>query len=142
MSAYWKINEYATYAKTIAAAEDANGIPRDLLARQLYQESHFRKDVIFGGDNASGARGIAQFLTGTAADYGLYNRNDPLASINAAARYMRDLYKRFGSWQDALAAYDWGMGYLTKWIAAGRNPATMPSETTAYVNEITADVPV
>ncbi len=139
MGENWRVGEYPAYAAAIAATERAYGIPADLLARQLYQESHYRADIISGQKRSpAGAAGIAQFMPGTAGDYGV-NPLDPLASIDAAGRYMRDLYRRFESWSDALAAYNWGMGNVAKWKAGER---AMPSETVKYVAQITADVRV
>src|SRR5690242_692597 len=39
---------------------------------------------------ASGATGLGQFMPGTARQYGLTDRTDPVASIDATARYMAD----------------------------------------------------
>lgn len=52
-----------------------------------------------------------QFTGSTAARYGLKNPHDPRESIDAAARYVRDLQKRFGPRTDLiLAAYNAGEG--------------------------------
>lgn len=142
----WKINSYPTYAALIATTETRNGIPTDLLARQLYQESRFLDQYIFGPPNHAGAQGIAQFELPTALQYGLTNRSDPNASIAKAGEYMRDLFRAMGNWQDALMAYDWGIGNVKKWIKAGRPPTDAhnypPVESVNYVAQITADVPV
>lgn len=142
----WKVNEYPKYASFIAETERRYGIPSDLLARQLYQESRYRVDVITGLKRSPvGAMGIAQFMPDTGRDYGLVgdgfdNRTDPYASIDAAGRYMRDLYRMFGNWQSALMAYNWGPGNVQKHLR-GERPS-VPIETSTYVAQITADVPV
>lgn len=125
------------YASVIARAEEQNGIPVGLLHRQLYQESHFRSDIISGQKvSGPGAVGIAQIIPRFHPDV---DPLDPIASINYAARYMRSLYSRFGSWRHALAAYDWGEGNLSRALRTGES---LPPETLAYVSEITSDVEV
>lgn len=139
MGEKWKVGEYPAYAQAIAQAEIANDIPPDLLARLLYQESHYRADIISGATrSAVGAVGIAQFMPATAAQYGV-NPLDPWQSIDGAARMLRELRNSKGNWPDALASYNWGAGNVAKWKAGTK---TMPTETVNYVAQITADVPV
>ena len=56
----------------------------------------------------AGAQGIAQFMPGTAAAMGLDNPFDAAEAIDAQARLMRDLLRRFASVPLALAAYNAG----------------------------------
>jgi soluble lytic murein transglycosylase-like protein len=52
-----------------------------------------------------------QFMPDTASRYGLSNPHDPQQAIDAAARYLRDLLRKFGGRTDlALAAYNAGEG--------------------------------
>lgn len=123
------------YAATIAAAEDRAGLPRNLLARLLYQESHYREDIITGRTRSSaGALGIAQFMPATAAEMGIDPLN-PVQAINAAADYLARLHARFGNWSEALAAYNWGMGNVSR-----KGLAAAPRETRLYYSQILADV--
>ncbi len=150
----WKINEYPKYASFLRDTEDRNGIPRDLLARQLAKETGNYQLAIINGDKTSpvGAMGIAQFMPDTGTQYGLLpgkgpgTRTDPIASIAAAGRYMRDLFKMFNNWRYALAAYNWGPGNVRHWIRgdlrADGTPWQPPAETRDYLASITADVPV
>ena len=71
--------------------------------------------------SARGALGMWQFLRSTARLYGLRvdelvdERMDPCRSTLAAARYLRDLYRRFGDWHLALAAYNAGPNAVAKY---------------------------
>lgn len=93
-------------AQAIAAAkkyglEDPIGF-----AAQLRQESgNYAEDVVSGRRKSSaGATGIAQFMPETARKYGV-DPTDPIASIDAAARYMADLKAQYGSQSEAAARY-------------------------------------
>ena len=69
-----------------------------------------------------GATGLWQFMFATGKQYGLEvssyvdERCDPLRSTNAAAKYLASLYKTFGDWDLALAAYNSGPRNVTKAI--------------------------
>ena len=123
------------YQDAIAAAEQSNGLPKDMLARLLWQESRYRDDIISGAKRSpAGAIGIAQFMPGTARDMGI-EPSDPWQSISAAARYLAQQYKRFGDWASALASYNWGPGNVSRY-GVGRAPA----ETQNYVAQILGDL--
>jgi soluble lytic murein transglycosylase-like protein len=138
------------YLPLIHAAENARGIPRDLLTRLLYTESAFRPEVIDGRvKSRTGAVGIAQILPSTARDPGygvppIKDPTDPQAAIPWAAHYLRAMYDRTGSWAQALGAYNQGLGAVLKARQAGGANwlAHMPAEGRHYVAGITADVPV
>ena len=100
-----------------------------LLAAQLQAESGFNPRAV----SPAGARGIAQFMPGTAASYGLRDPFDPVAAIDAQAHLMSDLLRQFGSIPLALAAYNAGPG------AVGGCRCVPPyPETRAYVARILA----
>jgi len=100
----------------------------ELLAAQLYAESGFNPFAV----SPAGARGIAQFMPGTAREYGLADPSDPVASIDAQAHLMSDLLRRFGGRVAlALAAYNAGAGTVERY--GGIPPY---AETRAYVARI------
>jgi soluble lytic murein transglycosylase-like protein len=73
----------------------ASGIPREDFLRFAYIETggRFNPDA----SNPSGAKGLFQFMPGTAAQYGIAGREfDPVASTQAAAELYRDT-QRTGS---------------------------------------------
>ncbi len=99
-----------------------------LLAAQLMAESGFNPRAV----SSAGAQGIAQFMPGTAAGYGLRDPFDPVAAIDAQAHLMSDLLRRFRSVPLALAAYNAGSG------AVGACSCIPYAETRAYVTRILA----
>ena len=126
------------YGQLMTTAAMQNGIDPNLFTRQIYRESGFRQSGPDGKilTSSAGAQGIAQFIPGTAARYGV-DVNDPTSSINGAARYMRDLKGMFGGNDRlALAGYNWGEQNVQKWLASGANPAQMPKKTRDYVEGI------
>ena len=100
-----------------------------LLAAQLMAESGFNPRAV----SPAGALGIAQFMPGTAASYGLRDPFDPVAAIDAQAHLMSDLLRQFRSVPLALAAYNAGPG------AVGACSCIPPyPETRAYVARVLA----
>ncbi|MFM8883345.1 MAG: lytic transglycosylase domain-containing protein [Solirubrobacterales bacterium] len=119
----------ARYAPAIRRASVRWSVGAAILAAQLKAESDFNPRVV----SPVGARGIAQFMPGTARTYGLRDPFDPEASIDAQAHFMHDLLRRFGSVPLALAAYNAGPGRVA---ACGCIPPI--PETQAYVAKILA----
>ena len=108
----------------------AQHLPVTFLTRLIWQESNFRPDAI----SPVGARGIAQFMPGTAAERGLANPDDPEAAIPKAAELLANLKQRFGNLGLAAAAYNAGATRVASWLAG---VGELPSETRAYVTIVT-----
>lgn len=91
----------------------------------------------------SGAAGAYQFMPDTARDMGLRvdgqadERLDLAKSRAAASIYMSQLLKRYdGNVDNALRAYNWGMGNVDKWIERGSDPNELPKETRDYTGKV------
>lgn len=93
-----------------------------------------------------GAKGMWQFMYWTAKNYGLKidsfvdERMDPVKSVDAAARYLRDSYNIFGDWNLAISSYNCGTGNVNKAIkrSGGKRDfwsiyPFLPRETRGYV---------
>lgn len=99
------------YEPFILSAARRYNIDPHLLWTIAYLESRFSKDAISYKDGKPCAYGMMQFTVPTALRYGLIDPHDPRQAIDAAARYVRDLQRRFGPRGDLiLAAYNAGEG--------------------------------
>lgn len=134
----------ATLMPRLRLAFTAEGVPPEL-AWLAEAESSLNP----AARSPAGAKGLFQFMPDTARSLGLGTflpdeRADPDKSARAAARYLRALHGRFGSWPLALAAYNAGEGRVGRALAARRAtdfagvaPA-LPAETRMYVPKVCA----
>jgi membrane-bound lytic murein transglycosylase D len=123
------------------------GLPEDLAYLAMI-ESGFNNKAY----SPAAASGMWQFIKGTGLRYGLTinsyvdERRDPEKSTRAAAQYLLDLYKQFGSWYLAAASYNCGEGRVQReldqsnhknfWeLSANR---CLPTETKNYVPQMIA----
>jgi soluble lytic murein transglycosylase-like protein len=123
------------------------GLPEDLAYLAMI-ESGFNPNAY----SPAGACGMWQFIKGTGLRYGLVidgrvdERRDPVKSTRAAAKYLLDLYKQFGSWYLAAASYNCGERRVERelrqnhhrnfWeLSANR---CLPNETKNYVPQMIA----
>lgn len=99
------------YEPLIVSAARRYQIDPHLLWTIAYLESRFRKEAVSYKNGMPCAYGLMQFTVPTAQRYGLADPHNPQQSIEAAARYVRDLERRFGPRADLiLAAYNAGEG--------------------------------
>ena len=95
------------------AAAMRHGVDARILRAICFIESRYRINVV----SPKGARGPMQFMPDTAARYGLRDPHNPEQAIDAAARYFRDLLKKFGGRVElALAAYNAGEGAVSSFM--------------------------
>lgn len=115
--------EYLAVAK---AAALKHNVPEDLFLRLVQQESGWNPNAV----SSAGATGLAQLMPDTAAKLGV-DINDPAQNLDGGARYLRQMYDKFGTWKLALAAYNAGPG------AVEDNGGVPPfDETVQYVSAI------
>lgn len=149
MSDAWKFaGAGQRYLPVLNDAEDALMLPRDLLARMAFEESSFRPAVISGLIPSSvGALGILQLLPKFYKSVQRpvpFTYTDIVAQIAESARSLAGHFKRFGDWQEAVAAYNWGEGNEHhSFVEHGAYVlADMPTQTQNYVKQVFADVPI
>ena len=129
------------YVPLFEEALEAEGVPLELKYLPVV-ESAFDPMAT----SRVGAAGLWQFMVPTAKRYGLTvnslldERRDPIKSSQAAAKYLKDLYKSFGDWTLAIAAYNCGRNNVLKAIkrAGGARDywaiyPYLPRETRGYV---------
>ncbi|MBK7580336.1 MAG: transglycosylase SLT domain-containing protein [Myxococcales bacterium] len=124
------------------------GLPSDLVWLSLIESGHNPTIV-----SPAGAGGLWQFMPDAGRLYGLTvdrwvdERYDPKRATDAAVMYLGDLYRRFGNWELAMAAYNMGYAGLSRAIRKFntndywelcRYEAGIPWETTLYVPKIFA----
>lgn len=85
------------------------GLDPNVFERQINQESGFQNL----GPNGAGAEGIAQFIPSTAKGLGVDPMN-PTQSLDGAAKLMASYVKKYGSYRDALVAYNAGPARVGK----------------------------
>ena len=128
------------YDSVIRDAAARHGVPARLVKAIIQQESHF--DPRAG--SSAGAQGLMQFMpkTWNSKLIGGGDIHDPKTNINAGAKYLGYLLKKFkGDVPTALAAYNYGEGNVGKNLArnGGKlNVAQLPAETRGYVRNIPA----
>jgi soluble lytic murein transglycosylase-like protein len=115
-------------APLIETAAKANEIQAQLLHAVIEQESAFHPCAV----SSKGAQGLMQLMPDTAGSLGVKNTFDPRQSIEAGARYLKQLVDKYkGDLKLSLAAYNAGPSAVD---AAGAIP-DIP-ETRDYVDAI------
>ncbi len=129
------------YFPVFEEALDRHGLPQELKYLAVVESALYP-----GARSRAAAVGLWQFMVGTGKMYGLAvdsyldERCDVYQSTEAACLYLKDLYRIFGNWELALAAYNCGPGNVNKAVrrAGGRMDywavyANLPRETRGYV---------
>lgn len=127
------------------------GLPQELIYLPVL-ESHFRVRAV----SRSGATGLWQIMPNTAGPLGLVTnrwvdeRRDFWESTEGALKKLEENYGIFGDWDLALAAYNCGVGKLSRTIRSSgirdfwqlREQGLLPPETAAYVPKFYALVSI
>jgi hypothetical protein len=120
----------ATLCGIVESSAKAEGLPVKFLTRLIWRESAFQPDVV----SPAGAKGVAQFMPGTASARGLADPFDPATAIPASAKFLAELAVRFGNIGLAAAAYNAGPTALANWLSGS---GSVPFETRNFVVAIT-----
>lgn len=110
-------------------------LPAGLLKSVAITESGGNQFAVSG----AGAKGLFQFMDGTARDMGLRGNDvfDPEKSAQAAAKYLSQLLRQNGGdLSKALASYNWGIGNVKRY-----GMGLMPQETRNYIPKVMSNMP-
>lgn len=110
-------------------------LPEGLLRSVAITESGGNQFAVSG----AGAKGLFQFMDGTARDMGLRGNDvfDPKKSAQAAAKYLSQLLRQNGGdLSKALASYNWGIGNVKRY-----GMGLMPQETRNYIPKVMSNMP-
>ncbi|HCR0680677.1 TPA: lytic transglycosylase domain-containing protein [Klebsiella aerogenes] len=119
----------ANYRELLEQAGARHGIPEGLMTQLGGKESSYRPDAV----SSKGARGLTQVMPDTYRGMGYTDEQmqNPEYQADAGARYLSQMYQRFGNWRDALQAYHDGPGNVEK---AKRGEYTPGPEGRQYVD--------
>ncbi len=102
-------------------------------------ESSHGADPTMWGPDPSGPQGPMQVTEAAATDVGGGDRFDTVQNRALGRAYLAHLYRRYGNWPDAIAAYNWGMGNMDAWIGAGRPADKLLAGVAAYLGRVLYD---
>lgn len=115
------------YSDIISEAAKRYNVPEKLIRKVIQVES--------GGNpkakSSAGALGLMQLMPATAGQLGVTDPLNPRENILGGTKYIAQLYNQFGTYIDALWAYNAGPG--------NRNKGIKPAETKNYLKKIFGD---
>lgn len=148
VNSYWHSNTVQNiklanrYLPVIEKVLAENGVPDDFKYLAVAESS------LRNATSPAGAKGLWQFLKGTAKEYGMEvnsevdERYHVEKATKAACKYLKKQKERFGSWTLAAASYNMGASRLSKEIAKQRADTyyelNLNLETARYVFRIVA----
>ena len=148
VNTYWQSNSILAHKRVsrwfpvIEAVLEREGVPDDMKYLALIESG--LTNVV----SPKGATGFWQFMKETAPVYGLEvnsevdERYNVVKSTEAACRYLKESYAKYGSWSMAAASYNLGVGGLDKQV--GRQNVSsywdllLPEETSRYIARLLA----
>jgi hypothetical protein len=99
-------------------------------------ESSHGNDPRMWRSEPDGPQGPMQVSAAAAADVGGGDRFDETQNRALGRAYLAHMFRRYGSWPDAVAAYNWGPGRMDIWINGGRAFDKLPAPVERYRNRV------
>lgn len=120
-----------------------NGVPADLIYLAVVESTLNPRAV-----SPAKAGGLWQFIPSTAKEYGLEvndyvdERFDPVKATDAACRYLKKAYSKYGKWESVAASYNAGQTRISNELESqGADTAYdlwLPEETMRYMYRLLA----
>lgn len=131
------------YFPEIAPILKANGVPADLIYLACIESSMNPRAL-----SPAKAAGFWQFMPATAKEYGLEvndyvdERYHTEKATEAACRYLKTAYNKYGNWESAAASYNGGMGRISSELASQQQSSAydlyLVEETSRYMFRLLA----
>ncbi len=99
-------------------------------------ESSHGADLRMWRPEPGGPQGPMQVSAAAAFDVGGGDRFDLVQNRALGRAYLAQMYRRYGNWPDAVAAYNWGPGNLDVWIGGGRAADKLPLAVEHYRDHV------
>ena len=134
------------YRDFVTKYSEKYGVPEELIFAVIKAESNFKSDAV----SRVGAVGLMQVLPATSewlSEYHFYENNsaislyDPETNIRYGVYYLQYLFSRFGTWEKAIIAYNWGEGNFSAFLESndyveGKYSSIPVKETRNYVKKV------
>jgi soluble lytic murein transglycosylase len=136
---YERLRYPLRYSEFVRVHAHEHDLDPALVAAVIYQESKFRA----GAESSSGAIGLMQLTPKTARGIAIRTGGsafrvrdlfNPEINIRYGAWYLDNLFKKYGTEELVLAAYNAGQGNVDRWRARGEG--IQFAETRAYVDRV------
>jgi len=114
----------------VSSASEKYNLAPAIIKGVIRAESGFRPNAV----SRAGAMGLMQLMPGTARALGV-DPTDPQQNVDGGAKYLKQQIDRFGSVENALAAYNAGPGAVKRY--GGVPPY---AETQRYVREVMQNI--
>ena len=121
----------------IAPATNGAGVLDRLSSAVEGAESSHGADARMWRPELEGPQGPMQVSAAAATDVGGGDRFDDAQNRALGRAYLAYLYRRYGSWPDAVVAYNWGPGRMNSWIGSGRPFDKFPPAVAQYRSRVT-----
>jgi hypothetical protein len=107
------------YRQTVETYSKARNVNPNYIMGMIFVESKGDKEAY---NTTTGATGLLQFLTDTAKDFNISNRNSPTKSINGATKFISHYKKYLGKEDFAVESFHMGYGNMCHLIDLFSHP--------------------
>ena len=135
------------YSDIVSSCASLFDVPSYIVYAVIKTESNFNPEAI----SSAGAIGLMQIMPSTflwltellGESYDAAALYDPVVNVRYGTYYLRYLYEYYGNYETAFAAYNAGMGNVSRWLSSkeyskdGRLVAIPFPETDEYVRLVT-----